>query len=359
MRKTPSPFLPIFSLLLACAFATVGCAAVPPTRFEALEIALEAGPLLTAKSPQTGAAVSRYLAFADSIDESYRFEGLRLVGTIPAGGYRMGAVLLLPPTGRVRGTILAYHGYRSHIGHTLNALERLADRGWAVIGADLPGHGFTDGPRGDVRDFSAYGQVSADIISWVEAQSRFDLPRPFILLGHSTGGSACLESLWRDAGAQGSAGAQGPVSPARINAAILLSPLIKPVGYWAAPAAFLLGPFVRNVRSIDPPGSYLDLGAMPLHWVRALVRWNDELPSRPVLDLPVLIVQGTKDDVVDWRRNIPFIKAKIPSTNIVYLEGRGHVVAVRGASRDESLSAISAFLDLLFGTPATAPRPEE
>ena len=322
---------------LAMALAAVGCATAPDMSVDPLEtaaaaIARETGPLEDALLPQNGPGATRYLAFADAVDENYRFDGRRVVGTVGAGGNRIGAVLLLPRDGgRSRGTILAFHGYMSYGGHILSALERLANGGWAVIVADLPGHGFSDGKRGDIRDFADYGLVASGMLAWAERQGRFSLPRPFVLLGHSAGSIAVLEALWHDEKVA--------------DAAILLSPLVKPVGYWAASLSPVLEPFVGSFASRKHRDGYLGLPRMPLHWVRELVLWNGRLPGRPALDIPVLIVQGTADDVVDWRSNIPFLQEKIAGAKVVRLEGRGHNLPLPGKARDESLSAIAEFLD--------------
>jgi alpha-beta hydrolase superfamily lysophospholipase len=42
------------------------------------------------------------------------------------------------------------------------------------------------------------------------------------------------------------------------------------------------------------------------------------------LSAPVTIIQGTKDDVVDWRHNIPVLEEKIPGVTIIYITNARH-----------------------------------
>ena len=36
------------------------------------------------------------------------------------------------------------------------------------------------------------------------------------------------------------------------------------------------------------------------------------------------VIQGTKDDIVDWRHNIPFLKEKIPDLKVIYIKKARH-----------------------------------
>jgi alpha-beta hydrolase superfamily lysophospholipase len=323
-----------------------GCAGLVDRSMDPLEgraraIARELGALEDAALPQDGDAARLFFDFADQFDDAsgaYSFSGRRILGTIDSGGYAIGAVLLLPAGASPRGTIFAIHGYLSYSGAILGPLERLADEGWAVLAADLPGHGFSEGKRGDIGDFADYGLFAAGLPAWAEAQGRYDLPRPFVYLSHSAGGVAVLESLWGGAARAG----------ARVDSAVLLAPLVRPVVSWAAPIAGLLSPFVGSFPARRDDDGYLGLPRMPLHWVQALVAWNRRLEARPALDLPVLIVQGRADTVVDWRWNLPFLLRKIPGAEAVYLDGRGHMLPGHGGARDESLAAVEAFLDARY-----------
>ncbi|MFZ4618279.1 MAG: alpha/beta hydrolase, partial [Rectinemataceae bacterium] len=86
----------------------------------------------------------------------------------------IGAALLLPPPGvDTRGTILAWHGYLSYGVYLVPGLERLAERGWACLSADLPGHGFSTGEPGSIADFSDYARVTDAVLAWANGQTTY------------------------------------------------------------------------------------------------------------------------------------------------------------------------------------------
>lgn len=299
-------------------------------------LAAEAGLLEFAEYPQTGPMVRAHFAHADGPGEDYAFSGERLVGMVPTRAGRLGCVLLLPPRPSPRGTIIGFHGYLSHSIYDLGMLERLADRGWAAIAVDLPGHGFSDGARGDIPDFSRYSDAIDDLMRWAGSQTRFSLPRPIVLIGHSAGGAAVLSKVL---------GGSSTPSP---DAAVLLAPLIRPVNAWALPLSGFLSLFTKTVKSRDGDDGYLGVHDIPLSWIAALTRWWRAVDRARPVSLPTLIVQGEADNVLEWRANLRLLARKIPAAEVVLLPDIGHVLPVGGRAREKSLEAIDSFLDRLY-----------
>ena len=64
---------------------------------------------------------------------------------------------------------------------------------------------------------------------------------------------------------------------------------------------------------------------VPLSWVQALTRWNEKLIGlNNDNNKEILIIQGTKDTIVDWKYNIPFLKQVFPLSQIIYIENGKH-----------------------------------
>jgi len=321
---------------LAAALALSSCASAPAVDGHVSvrnRIAQEAGLLVEARYPQTGPAVSAHLARGN--EPEYEFHGERIVGRIPTRIGELGCILVLPEAQSARGTVFLFHGYLSYGIYVLGLAERLADRGWSVLDMDLPGHGFSDGNRGDIRSFSDYAEAISDLMRWAGSQARFDLPRPFVLLGHSAGGAAVLTKIF------------DPSAGERPDAAILLAPLVRPVDSWAVPLAGFIAPIVPRVKSTDGDDGYLGVRYIPLSWVRALGQWWPILERAPPSSIPALVVQGTADKVLEWRRNIALLERKLPAAKFILLPEAGHVLPVGGAARDACLAAASDFLDTI------------
>jgi len=101
---------------------------------------------------------------------------------------------IIKPAGICRGVIILIHGLGEHFGRYGMWSSRLADMGYAVAGADLPGHGRSGGKRGHVASYS----LTEEIIDSLTEQSGGIFPGvPVILYGHSLGGAIILRYLIR------------------------------------------------------------------------------------------------------------------------------------------------------------------
>lgn len=324
------------SIALAALLSCSACASIDATGPALIAhqeaIAREAGPLETASVRQDGPLVSEYFDKADALEASYRFPGTRIFGMIEGASNQLGCVLLLGNDSPSRGTIIALHGYNAYSAFNLSALYRLASDGWAVVAVDLPGHGNSSGPRGYIGDFSEYADAVRDVVAWTESQKTYVLPRPLVLLGHSTGGAAVLETLWD--------------YPAGIDRAVLLAPLL-------APRRFALNSaFARVSSAFTPAGpipgpkqGYLCFDRMPFAWVRALGVYRSRIGKRAKIEIPVLAVQGDADNALNWKANIRAISSVAPNAELRVLSGKGHVLFDRSSAQEETLAAIKDFLD--------------
>ena len=74
--------------------------------------------------------------------------------------------------------------------------------------------------------------------------------------------------------------------------------------------------------------------------------WNRHIQDIKLIPGTVLIVQGTRDKVVDWKYNIPFLEQKIETVTVAWLEGVGHqLVNARPTVRAEVFELINTYLE--------------
>lgn len=92
------------------------------------------------------------------------------------------------PEGEVRGAVALVHGLGEHIGRYRPVAELLNAAGYSVTGFDLPGHGQSEGKRGDAS-YDAIGKEIDHLLQ--EVHQRYP-GKPTFLYGHSLGGALVL-----------------------------------------------------------------------------------------------------------------------------------------------------------------------
>jgi alpha-beta hydrolase superfamily lysophospholipase len=272
-------------------------------------------------------------------------------GYLRAGDHRIHVQVFRPHQACV-GTVWLIHGYLEHSGIYQPMVAELLAEGFAVITYDLPGHGLSNGPQASIREFSIYQQVLNDIRRWAEQQPTFCLPKPWLGIGQSTGGA-----IWLDHVLSQSARRKTPM----VERLLLLSPLVRPTmtAWWhnpiglsiiskikrEVPRAFRRNnhnpEFLRFVRNHDP----LQPRVMGMEWIMALSRWMPQMSSYPACRMPVWMAQGARDQTVDWRYNIEFIRKKCRLQTLLMLEEGSHQLINERADIRAALTAlIPAFL---------------
>lgn len=86
-----------------------------------------------------------------------------------------------PITDPHKKTLVLIHGLGEHSGRYGEIINWFNEKGFEVITFDLPGHGLSEGKRGDIPDFY-------EIYTFIEEIS----PDKFYLFGHSLGGLIAL-----------------------------------------------------------------------------------------------------------------------------------------------------------------------
>ncbi|MDF2446625.1 MAG: alpha/beta hydrolase [Moraxellaceae bacterium] len=302
-----------------------------------------------------------YAPLSGVLADYVRFYGLDLENTVPgvrhylgwveAYGYRIVAHVFRPA--RLQGTVFILHGYLDHSALYRHLIADCLRRGHAVFIFDLPGHGLSSGERVDIPDFDHYQHVLADILR----QYGGTLPKPFYGIGQSTGAAILMDHVLSAAAAQ--------KKPA-FQKVLLLAPLVRPVqwakirfGWWlihhfkrGVPRVFRRNTsdeaFLRFVAETDPLQDVL----VPMGWVGALKRWVRHLHALPRTDFPVLLVQGGRDETVEWRYNNRFVRERFRIEHEHLEPEASHQLA---NERDDLRAPVHAALGRMLGD-NTAPR---
>lgn len=258
------------------------------------------------------------------VDFASRFPDVQAhLGRIEAAGYQV--VLQLWSPSQPRGTLFVMHGYYDHMGLYRHIIEWALQLGFAVISCDLPGHGLSSGERASINEFAEYQEVLKALL--VRAQ-QLALPKPWHVLGQSTGGAILVDYLLHNPHAE-------------LDRSILFAPLVRPRAWqWSQLSYQMLRHFVAQVprRFTDNSGdpAFLEFvrqqdplqpTSLPTAWVGALKRWVPRIESAAPTAHSPLIVQGAQDRTVDWQHNLEVLQEKFQAPETLLLEEARHHLA--------------------------------
>lgn len=205
------------------------------------------------------------------------------------------------PAGAPAGVVVVAHGFAEHGGRYAAVAERLVDQGLVVRVADHRGHGLSEGKRTSVVRFDDY----VDDVTTVIAQARARWPSlRLVLLGHSMGGLIALDLAVRpDAPIDGlvlSAPAACPRDLSKLTLIVgnALSRIAPNTGVLRVPLNRISrDPAVVDTYNNDPLVFRTPIRArLGAEMLVAMDRVDTGLPS---LRVPLLVMQGTADGIVD------------------------------------------------------------
>ncbi len=254
------------------------------------------------------------------------------LGVVEVAGYRVAMQVWRPP--QAVATLLVLHGYYDHMGLYGHIYDWALRQGFAVLSCDLPGHGLSTGKRASINTFQEYQQVLQALLAKAE---QLRLPKPWHLLGQSTGGAIAFEYVLN----------QQPVS--QIGETILLAPLVRPRAWQQSKLLYQLvkpfrssvprsfsensndSAFVEFVRN-DP----LQARILPTAWVGALADWITYIEQAKPSGRSPIIVQGDADMTVDWQHNLNILTDKFSDPRILLLpQARHHLANEQIAMREQ------------------------
>ncbi|RSL31646.1 alpha/beta hydrolase [Salibacterium salarium] len=234
-----------------------------------------------------------------------------------------------PP--KAEKTILFLHGFFDHTGTHSEWIQYLMTKKFNVAAFDLPGHGQSGGPPFEVESFQEYQEALRSVLEYLREQGVTDVHG----VGHSTGGAVIADYLLSN-------------STTLFHKAALISPLIRSNKWWLSKmAAPLVSTFQkempRTFRRHTGESSFmkslkqdpLEGKTIPFKWVNAMFEWEKEMMEKTPSSKPVLILQGTNDQTVEWKHNMNVYHTLFPeSTRILIDNGRHHLLNERKAQKD-------------------------
>lgn len=229
-----------------------------------------------------------------------------------------------------KATVFVVHGLYDHVGLFQKVIRFLLVEGYSVIAIDLPGHGLSDGESTKIGRFDDYAYVVTDALTFFESELG---DRPRYGLGQSTGAAVLMCAEFK---------AHSTGKKALFDKLVFLGPLVRPRLAWVAYIAYLLlGRIMPSIaRETSRPNSNdadfhlflsyqdpLQARRLSIDWIRAMFLWVKQFNDQPVIDVPLLILQGTRDKVVDWRFNVPEIRKHFRNSQVGYIKGAMHHLA--------------------------------
>lgn len=212
------------------------------------------------------------------------------------------------PAGAVRARLAFVHGFGEHGGRYVRTLRWFAARGFDAHVLDLRGHGRSGGRRTFVRRWAEFMDDVEAFLAHVEGQRQGDARTPLFVVGHSMGGLVVARTLEER---------RDRLPP--LAGAALMSPFLKvkmPLPAWKTAAGRLLSrvlPWFRIAADVDVAQlsrdpevgrAYLadplvEKGATARWYTEAMQAQRDAFAQASRLDLPLLLMHGEDDGVVD------------------------------------------------------------
>ncbi len=204
------------------------------------------------------------------------------------------------------GTIFILHGYFDHVGTLRYMINAAVEKNYAVFAYDLPGHGNSSGNRGDIKGINN----NARLLNKIVAKYNSSLPKPYQLIGFSTGGSIALENAMLE-------------DNSLFEKTVLVSPLIHHKQWrWGKFGYTITAPFLKTLKSRHKKNSnntqYLEFAktdplrntVISYEFLKTLYQWNRRIDKSSTIEADMLVVQGELDKVVDWEYNLPLLRQK-------------------------------------------------
>jgi lysophospholipase len=246
-------------------------------------------------------------------------------------------------------TCFIVHGYYDHSGLYRHLIDYCLQRNFSVVIYDLPGHGLSTGEQASIVHFEDYQSVLCDVLRLFSGLA----PAPWHAIGQSTGAAIVMNFLL--------AGNVIDSTPQVFSKAVLLAPLVRPANWLVSSVVHSIGKlFLKQVKREFAVNSHdqdfleflkhkdpLQSQYLSIQWVTALKRWLKNFYRLGPVGFVPLVIQGKEDHTVDWRHNMPVVKAKFPSARVYYLkDGRHQLVNEDEKIRKSIFSAMDIYFDV-------------
>lgn len=264
-----------------------------------------------------------------------------LFGSFQSGEFTLAAHLFIPKD--YKATVFILHGFLGHCGLLNKLIKELIDANFAVAVFDLPGHGLSSGQPTAIDDFAQYTQSLDDFLKIVKTR----LHGPYHIIGHSTGAAVIMDYLLEE-------------KEDCFDKVILAAPLEHSNWWTLSKICFSISrffcdnlprifskvssdrDFLRFIKYKDP----LQSKKVSIKWINAMFNWDKRITEAKPFGRKVFIIQGTKDNIIDWRYNIKFIQSKFKNCRVEYIKnGRHELFNESEKIRQEVFSLIRSCLE--------------
>ena len=206
------------------------------------------------------------------------------------------------PDGKPKAYLVIVHGLAEHSGRYMNLVNHFVPLGYAVYGLDHLGHGKSSGERVLVKEFSDY---TVTLKKYLDLVDIWQPEIPVFLVGHSLGGLIVPIYLLDHQDELSGAIVSGPgvkipeyVNSVTIMMGRILSGILPRFGLMALEAESVSkDPAVVEAYVNDPlvyrGKTTARLGAEMLKAINRLKKQGNKI------NLPILILQGKEDSMVD------------------------------------------------------------
>lgn len=208
------------------------------------------------------------------------------------------------PEGDAKAVVFIAHGLAEHGGRYINVVKQLVPIGYAVYALDQYGHGRSDGPRVYINEFEDYIKPLKTFLDMVYV---WQPEKKVFLLGHSMGGLIATYFLLDHQDEFAGAVISAPLTKKPDQISAFMETVVKILAK-LLPKARLVGIDSGGIsRDPNEVAAYVNdplvytgnsttrLGAESL---KAMGRISEQ---RENITLPVLVMQGTEDSLVDIR----------------------------------------------------------
>lgn len=133
------------------------------------------------------------------------------------------------PGDNMRAAVIMVHGHGEHIQRYSHWMGKFIEKGIGFVGVDLPGHGRSDGRRGNLSSYS----LTDEMIDFLLAEHKKTFSSvPVFIYGHSLGGGIVLQYLLQ----------KNP----EINGAVVTSPTLR-LAFEPAKSKLMLARILKNL----------------------------------------------------------------------------------------------------------------
>ncbi len=263
-------------------------------------------------------ALKKYLRFY-SIDFESKYSVDHHMGKMEAAGFNIACQYWT--LAQARGTVFIFHGHYDHVGLNRQVIQWCLNEHYNVVTLDFPGHGLSTGPQASIESFDQYGEVLNTLMTRCSGK----MEKPHYCIAQGSGAAAVLNMMWKQK--------RRPFAKIAFLAPLVRSQISfkEKIEHFRAglsgktvERSFVVNSgdkkFTRFVRTGDP----LQAKILPAKWVSAMKKWAKTLPKMPIEIMSILVVQGDKDAMVDWKYSIKQMSIHFPNAAIKYLKGGRH-----------------------------------